>query len=60
MQKAEHFLERFFSPQSVAIVGATGNPLKMLDMGNKLDINEVDALEYFARDPQTEVIAMLS
>jgi acyl-CoA synthetase (NDP forming) len=31
---------------------------KMLDMGNKLDINEVDALEYFARDPQTEVIAM--
>ena len=31
---------------------------KMLDMGNKLDINEVDALEYFARDSQTRVIAM--
>ena len=31
---------------------------KMLDMGNKLDINEVDALEYFERDPDTEILAM--
>lgn len=31
---------------------------KMLDMGNKMDINELDALEYFARDPGTKVIAM--
>jgi acetyltransferase len=31
---------------------------KMLDMGNKIDINEVDALEYFSRDPDTKVIAM--
>jgi len=31
---------------------------KMLDMGNKLDINEVDALEYFSKDPDTRVIAM--
>ncbi|MBW1660448.1 MAG: CoA-binding protein [Deltaproteobacteria bacterium] len=31
---------------------------KMLDMGNKLDINELDALEYFSRDPETHVIAM--
>ncbi len=31
---------------------------KILDMGNKMDINEVDALEYFALDPDTKVIAM--
>ena len=31
---------------------------KILDMGNKMDINEVDALEYFALDPDTEVIGM--
>lgn len=31
---------------------------KMLDMGNKMDINEVDALEYFSKDPGTRVIAM--
>ncbi|NQU14899.1 MAG: CoA-binding protein [Desulfobacteraceae bacterium] len=31
---------------------------KMLDMGNKMDINEVDALAYFSEDPSTEVIAM--
>ena len=31
---------------------------KMLDMGNKMDINEVDALEYFSGDEDTKVIAM--
>ena len=31
---------------------------KILDMGNKMDINEVDALEYFSKDPKTQVIAM--
>jgi len=31
---------------------------KMLDMGNKMDINELDALEYFAQDPDTGIIAM--
>jgi len=31
---------------------------KILDMGNKMDINELDALEYFSRDPDSEVIAM--
>jgi acyl-CoA synthetase (NDP forming) len=31
---------------------------KMLDMGNKIDINEIDALEYFALDNNTRVIAM--
>lgn len=31
---------------------------KMLDMGNKMDINEVDALEYFSKDKDTKVIAM--
>jgi acyl-CoA synthetase (NDP forming) len=31
---------------------------KIIDLGNKMDINEVDALEYLAEDPETEVIAM--
>ena len=31
---------------------------KVLDLGNKMDINEVDALEYLAEDETTEVIAM--
>ncbi|MBW1731590.1 MAG: CoA-binding protein [Deltaproteobacteria bacterium] len=31
---------------------------KMLDMGNKMDLNEVDALAYFSQDPDTRVIAM--
>ena len=29
---------------------------KILDMGNKMDINEVDALEYFLLDPKTKII----
>ena len=29
MKKENHFLERFFSPESVAIVGATNNTFKM-------------------------------
>ena len=31
---------------------------KIIDLGNKMDINEVDALEYLAEDPDTKVIAM--
>ncbi len=31
---------------------------KLIDLGNKLDINEVDALEYLASDPTTKVIAI--
>lgn len=31
---------------------------KMLDMGNKMDIHEIDVLEYFSKDPDTRVIAM--
>lgn len=31
---------------------------KILDTGNKMDINELDALEYFAEDPDTGIIAM--
>jgi len=31
---------------------------KMVDLGNKMDVNEVDALEYFLQDPDTKVIAM--
>ncbi len=31
---------------------------KLIDLGNKMDINEVDALEYLAQDPETKVIAI--
>ena len=31
---------------------------KLIDLGNKMDINEVDALEYFAQDESTKAIAM--
>lgn len=31
---------------------------KMIDLGNKMDVNEVDALEYFLQDPDTKVIAI--
>jgi acyl-CoA synthetase (NDP forming) len=31
---------------------------KLIDLGNKIDINEVDSLEYLARDPTTKVIAI--
>jgi len=31
---------------------------KLIDLGNKMDINEVDALEYLAQDPETGVIAI--
>jgi acyl-CoA synthetase (NDP forming) len=31
---------------------------KLIDLGNKMDINEVDALEYFKQDPTTEVICI--
>jgi acetate---CoA ligase (ADP-forming) len=31
---------------------------KLIDLGNKMDVNEVDALEYFIQDPDTKVIGM--
>ena len=31
---------------------------KLIDLGNKMDVTEVDALEYLAQDPETEVIAL--
>lgn len=31
---------------------------KLIDLGNKMDINEVDALTYLSRDPQTKVIGI--
>jgi acyl-CoA synthetase (NDP forming) len=31
---------------------------KLVDLGNKMDVTEVDALEYLAQDPETGVIAI--
>jgi len=31
---------------------------KLIDLGNKMDIHEVDALTYLSRDPETRVIAI--
>ena len=44
-------LNWFFSDRNL-------NISKLIDLGNKMDISEVDALEYLAQDPETKVIAM--
>jgi acetate---CoA ligase (ADP-forming) len=31
---------------------------KIVSMGNKIDLNEIDYLKYFIRDPQTEIIGI--
>jgi acetyltransferase len=31
---------------------------KLVDLGNKMDVTEVDALEYLSQDPETEAIAI--
>lgn len=39
-------------------INAQAGVNKVLDLGNKMDINEVDALEYLGSDSSTKVIAM--
>jgi len=51
------FQSGFYEPKINWILSHMGIN-KMLDMGNKMDINEVDALEYFTGDENTKVIAM--
>jgi len=51
------FQSGFYEPKINWILSHMGIN-KMLDMGNKMDINEVDALEYFSGDDDTKVIAM--
>jgi len=51
------FQSGFYEPKINWILSHIGIN-KILDMGNKMDINEVDALEYFAQDEDTKVIGM--
>jgi acetate---CoA ligase (ADP-forming) len=51
------FQSGFYEPRINWILSHLGIN-KMLDMGNKMDINEVDALKYLHDDPDTRVIAM--
>lgn len=51
------FQSGFYEPKVNWIFSRLGVN-KMLDMGNKMDINEVDALTYFSMDDSTKVIAM--
>jgi acetyltransferase len=51
------FQSGFYDPRIRWICSGLGVN-KILDMGNKLDINEVDALEYFALDPETKGLAI--
>ena len=44
----------YFNLLSSAHVGIS----KMVSMGNKLDLDEIDYLRYLARDPQTEIIGL--
>jgi acyl-CoA synthetase (NDP forming) len=39
-------------------INAQAGVNKVLDLGNKMDVNEVDALEYLGSDSSTKVIAM--
>jgi acetyltransferase len=51
------FQSGFYEPKINWILSHMGVN-KILDMGNKMDINEVDALAYFSEDEGTRVIAM--
>jgi acyl-CoA synthetase (NDP forming) len=51
------FQSGFYEPKINWILSHMGVNT-MLDMGNKMDINEVDALAYFSEDEDTRVIAM--
>ena len=51
------FQSGFYEPKINWILSHMGIN-KMLDMGNKMDINEVDTLRYLSDDPDTKVIAM--
>jgi acyl-CoA synthetase (NDP forming) len=51
------FQSGFYEPKINWILSHMGVN-KILDMGNKMDINEVDALAYFSEDEDTKVIAM--
>jgi len=51
------FQSGFYEPKINWIFSNFG-VCKMLDMGNKIDIHEVEALEYFYLDPETRVIAL--
>jgi len=46
-----HMLWNFMTDDNVGMA-------KFVSIGNKLDLDEVDFLEYFGRDPETEVIGM--
>ncbi|MGB9627402.1 MAG: acetate--CoA ligase family protein, partial [Thermodesulfobacteriota bacterium] len=51
------FQSGFYEPKINWVLSHLGIN-KILDMGNKMDIHEVDSLRYFYNDPDTKVIAM--
>ena len=51
------FQSGFYDPKINWLISHLGIN-KIVDLGNKLDVNEVDVLEYFFQDPGTKVIAM--
>jgi len=51
------FQSGFYEPRLNWIFSHMGVS-KILDMGNKMDLNEVDALTYFGQDPDTRVIGL--
>ena len=51
------FQSGFYEPRLNWIFSHMGVS-KILDLGNKMDLNEVDALTYFAQDPDTKVIGI--
>ena len=47
-----------YGPQAVALNEYQFGLNKIIDLGNMCDIDEVDCLEYLAKDPGTEVISL--
>lgn len=53
------FQSGLYEPRLEFLLGAFGLRLhKLLDLGNKMDVNEVEALTYMALDPDTRVIGI--
>ena len=53
------FQSGLYEPRLEFLLGPFGLRLhKLMDLGNKMDVNEVEVLSYMAQDPQTRVIGI--
>lgn len=53
------FQSGLYEPRLEWLVGNFGLRInKLMDLGNKMDVNEVEVMDYMLRDPQTKVIGI--